>query len=122
MKRNVMLAASLALALSACASLVARTPAQRVYAATNDFQVALVGATVYGNLPRCAAPAVRLTPCSKQEVVETLVRSAEATRASLDVAQALVRQDSGAEAAAAAAEAATKVLKQLVANATKAGV
>lgn len=79
----------LALVLAACASTVARTPAQRVFALQADYTVALSAAVTYESLPRCA-PAVP-APCSAPAVVAEIRRADAHAFDALREAQLLVR-------------------------------
>ncbi len=75
--------------VAACASQIAETPAQRVFALQADFNAILSTAVVYTTLERCAADEIQ--PCSNQEVVDQIRRAAQHARDALRAAQNTVR-------------------------------
>lgn len=77
------------LALAACASLQAQTPAQRVYAAQSDYNALLVVAVAYESQPRCLAE-VKLN-CSDVKAVTEIRKADNAAHAALRAAQDTVR-------------------------------
>lgn len=79
----------LAFALSSCAS-VPETPAQKVFAATQMYDVALSVAVAYKELPSCDLPSAPKI-CSDAGVVETVQKADTVAYESLTAAQAIVR-------------------------------
>lgn len=110
----------LAVLLTACASLVAETPAQRVYAAQADFNAPLAAAVAYESQPRCLAGQSRLAACSDPAVVAILRQAYRDAAAALKAAQDMVRTpgvtESKTAAAIAAARAAVDVFVAVVNN------
>ena len=91
MKR--LLALVLFVALSGCATIGA-TPAQKVFAATQAYDVALTAAVAYKRLPACKAGASPV--CSDPQVVKTLQTADNVAAESLKSAQDVVRGGVGA--------------------------
>lgn len=86
----------LVILLGACASQVAETPAQRVFALQSDYNGLLAAALTYESQPRCAAGQSSVTsPCSNPQVVAD-IRAVETDAArQIKAAQDTVR--SGAD-------------------------
>ena len=92
MKRFFTLAIA-ALALCACAAIglpAPQTPAQTVYTAKSDFLAAVLVADQYKSLPDCAVPDAPVL-CANQNVVGNIKLAANAAKATLDSAEAAVR-------------------------------
>jgi len=64
-------------ALSGCASSVAETPAQRVYALQSEYAALLAAAVAYESQPRCIPPATSLTMACSQEDWVLEIRTAD---------------------------------------------
>lgn len=86
------------LMLGACASPVAETPAQRVYALQADYNAALAAAVAYESQPRCEQGETSLDACSEADVVAALRRADNHAFDALQAAQAAVRESAGAGA------------------------
>lgn len=81
----------LAFALAGCSSIsVPETPAQKVFAATQMYDVALTVAVAYKELPSCDLPTAPKI-CSDAGVVETVKKADTVAYESLTAAQAIVR-------------------------------
>lgn len=80
--------AILILALEGCAT-TGGDPQRTVFAIKGGYEVALTAAVTYRNLPACSAT-VKL-PCSDKAIVTQLQRAQPAARATLDAAEAAVR-------------------------------
>lgn len=93
MKR--LLALALFVAVSGCATIGA-TPAQKVFAATQAYDVALTAAVAYKRLPACKVGGATL--CSDPVVVKTLQTADNVAAESLKSAQDVVRGGVGANA------------------------
>jgi hypothetical protein len=81
------------LALTAACAVTPQSPQQAVFAAKQDYAVALTVAVAYRRLPACgpAAPPV----CSDKAVVTRLQKADDAAAALLDGAEATVRAGGG---------------------------
>lgn len=77
--------------LTACASLGQNsTPAQKVFAATQDYDIALSVAVAYKRLPSChAQPKVVL--CSEPSVIATIQKADTVAYEALSAAQKVIR-------------------------------
>lgn len=104
--------------LGACASLTAKTPAQRVYALQADFNAPLAVAVAYESQPRCAENQSQLSGCSDAKVVAILRKGYLDAAAALKAAQDTVRtpgvEDSKITLAIAAATNAITAFKTIV--------
>ena len=111
-----LLAPWLLLALAACASLEAETPAQRVFALKAEYRAVLALAVDYESLPRC--PAVTTPVCSEPDAVELLRRADARAAFALDGAEQVVRSPAASAGdlalALEAAGAAVAVLRQVL--------
>lgn len=87
--RNALAAVTLLAALTACASLIAETPAQRVFALTADYRALLTVALEYESLPRCDKTGRVL--CSDAPAVERMRKADRYAEAALDEAEDIVR-------------------------------
>ena len=82
-------ALAMVLALSACASRVAETPAQRVFALQSEYNAALEIALAYESLPRCTFD--EQAACSEVAVVETIRDADTFAFTAIEAAQNAVR-------------------------------
>ena len=117
---TAILAVALLAGFPACSttpSQTALTPQQAVFAAKASYEVALVAAVAYKNLPTCSKSA---PPCSTPAVVAQIQLAQPAVRASLDAAESAVISGSLSPAAinsAVAAGAATlKAFEDVIAT------
>ena len=90
MKKLIVLAALAAL-LAGCASLIAETPAQRVYAIQADYNGPLAAAVAYESQPRCEDGQSQLDGCSDTKVVDLLRKADNDVNAAVRAAQKTVR-------------------------------
>lgn len=106
----------LVLAITACASLEAETPAQRVFAAQADYNGLLALAVAYESQPRCGAEAT--LACSSVKIVDRIRKADNEAHATLRGAQDVVRtpgvSDSTAKLALAVAVKAISVLRVIL--------
>lgn len=85
------------LSLSACGALetvvppAPKTPQQAVFLAFGEYHIALKAAVAYESLPRCGERAAKV--CSDPDVVVNLRLAQISARATLDAAEATVRND-----------------------------
>jgi hypothetical protein len=98
--RASVVAAAAAMALSllmlaACASQVAETPAQRVYALQADYNAALAAAVAYESQPRCEEG--EWSGCSDPEAVAQIRRADDHAHDALQAAQSTVRGAAGGD-------------------------
>ncbi len=111
-----LLAPWLLVALAACASLEAETPAQRVFALKSDYRAVLALAVAYESLPRC--PVASAPPCSEPGVVAGLRWADRRAEVALDGAEQVVRSPAASEGAVAlaleAARTAVAALRQIL--------
>ena len=111
-----LLAPWLLVALAACVSLEAETPAQRIFALKSDYRAVLALAVAYESLPRCPGATVPL--CSGPAVVAELRRADRRAEVALDGAEQVVRSPAASEGAVAlaleAARAAVAALRQIL--------
>jgi hypothetical protein len=77
--------------LSGCASLIAETPAQRVYAIQADYNGPLAAAVKYESQPRCTEGQSQLEGCSDPEVVSAIRKADNDVNAAIQAAQKTVR-------------------------------
>lgn len=112
--------AAVALAVAACASTEANTPAQRVFAVKADYLTALQVAAGYERLPRCAAGQTIVDACSDAGAVAEIRRADLDAKAALDAAEEAVRDPratgSSIGLALSAAERGVGVLRRILAN------
>jgi hypothetical protein len=105
---------------AACASRIAETPAQRVFAAQADFNGALAVAVAYESQPRCLEGQSRVSACSDPAVVTVIRLAYLDAAAALGAAQTAVRTPGAGESnvamAVAAARAAIDVFIAVVNN------
>lgn len=87
MKR--LLAIALVAILAACASTVAQTPQQRVFALQTEYNGVLTAAVAYESQPRCTA--VVTTKCSSTSIVAIIRKADIDAYAALKAAQDTVR-------------------------------
>lgn len=83
------LAVAILVTLSACASLIAETPAQRVFAAKQDYRALLTLAVDYVELPRCDE--TERTLCSDADAVARIQKIDRYVEVALDEAEGIVR-------------------------------
>ena len=83
--------------LASCASLIAESPAQRVYAAQADFNGLLTAAVAYESQPRCTEGQSQLDGCSDPDAVEALRLGYRDVQAALQAAQKTVRDPAANE-------------------------
>lgn len=89
----------LALALTSCVTIPdPDSPAQKVYAATQLYNVALSVAVAYKQLPPCEQPAAPVL-CSDADTVETVQKADIAAFTALTQAQEIVRTSTATESA-----------------------
>lgn len=89
------------------------TPQAAVFAAKGGYEVALTVAVAYAELPRCAPRTEPL--CSKQPVVDHLVRARNVARDAITAAEQTVRTpEFGADITASAVTAAQAALQAFV--------
>lgn len=79
------------LLLAACASMEAKSPAQRVYAIQADYNALLSAAVAYESQPRCVEGQSRVNPCSDPKAVAEIRKGDDAAAAALKAAQDTVR-------------------------------
>lgn len=100
--------------LSACATIEAQTPAQRVFALKSDYRAVLILAVTYESLPRCPEAPV----CSDPDVVELIQYADDKAAFALDGAEQVVRSEAASESttslAIEAAKKALDVLRQIL--------
>ena len=77
--------------LTSCASLIAETPAQRVFAAKQDYKALLTVANEYADLPRCDDPLTTVVLCSDFDVIERMQKVDRYVEVTLDEAEDIVR-------------------------------
>lgn len=117
MKRLLALAFA-GFALAACSTFgipAPQSPAQTVYAAKGDFAAALTIANQYAALPRCGTPSAPPL-CSESNIVQNVNKAAHAADASLDAAEATVRDpafSNNSDAVSKAVAAATNAVAAL---------
>jgi len=87
----------LLLLLVGCASMVAETPTQRVFAVQADFNAPLAVAVAYESQPRCKEGQGSLDGCSETKVVDILRSAAKDVDNALKSAQTVVRTPGVAE-------------------------
>lgn len=75
--------------LAGCASLIAETPAQRVFAAKQDYRALLTLAVDYVELPRCHE--AERTLCSDADAVARIQKIDRYVEVALDEAEGIVR-------------------------------
>lgn len=83
------LAALVVSTTAACASLVAETPQQRVFALKSDYAGLAALALTYESLPRCDETEEQI--CSEPDVVDVIRQADSNADVALDEAEALVR-------------------------------
>jgi len=91
--RKLIVALAAAAMLAGCTALgipSPQTPAQTVYTAKSDFLAAVLIANQYKALPGCAVPDAPVL-CAKADVVVNIKLAANAAKATLDSAEAAVR-------------------------------
>lgn len=110
------------LSLSGCAGLLndvvppaPKTPQQAVFLAFGEYHIALKAVVAYESLPRCAPGGAKV--CSDPDIVANLRLAQVAARATLDAAEATVRNDKFGQdilaSAVAAAENAVAAFKKI---------
>lgn len=118
--KRLLIVAAMGLALAACTTLgfpAPKTPAQAVYAAKANFLAAVTIAGKYKSLPPCGG----VDPiCSDPNITPKIKLSAEAAKATLDAAEATVRdpnfQGGGTDAAIVAAQNAVTAFVTITTN------
>lgn len=112
----LLLALLLPAALGACASIEAKTPAQRIYALQADYNALLAVAVAYESRPRCAGPP-RLD-CSDPGAVAEIRKADTDAHAVLRAAQAVARTPgaSPSNLIFASAHAAIDALRKILVN------
>ena len=75
--------------LTSCASLIAETPAQRVFAAKQDYKVLLTVAVEYVELPRCHETERKI--CSDADAVARIRKVDGYVEVAMDEAEDIVR-------------------------------
>lgn len=115
MRKLLCIAATMLVA--ACASVVAESPSQRVFALEADYASLLSAAETYESLPRCA-PGDSTIACSDVHAVERIRQADNVAAAALDAAEATVRDpvvtEGGVEAALTAAANALGALETIL--------
>lgn len=93
---KLLAAAAVVSALAACASIVAETPQQRVFALKSDYRALVAVALAYESQPRCDEVAEETLSCSDEDAVK-VIRQADANAdAALDAAESVVRSEAAA--------------------------
>lgn len=104
----------LALVLTACASVEAQTPQQRLFAAQGEFNIALRTALVYTSQPPCSGTV--LIGCHKPEVKAGIVESSKKAHDALKTAKAALATAQAADRVTAAAHLTRAMLNYMVAK------
>lgn len=108
------------LSLTACASRIAETRAQKIFALQSDYAAMLEAALAYESLPRCVDDMVDETPCSDPAVVATIrkadIVAFEAIGAARETIRASPADQQGIDLALLSARQALNGLARIVAS------
>lgn len=103
---------TLALVLSACTSIEAETPQQRLYAVQGEFNIALKAAAAYTSQPACTAAVV--IGCHKPGVKAGILAGAEEAKGAIDAAKAGVSAVGGGSKVALAGQATKSLINYMI--------